>query len=299
MSEFYEVGLAAQKARVEFTEQNPHIFEPYSVLDNGFVRLVDWMGSDSRIVQTARVSYGAGTKTVREDRQLIRYLMRHRHTSPFEHCEVAFHVKLPLFVFAQLVRHRMANVNSQSARYSVMKDEFYIPTSLRKQSKTNRQGSEGEVDETELTQLIIEAARRGYETYEELLGVDVAREQARMVLSQNLYTEVYWKQDLHNLFHMLKLRTDSHAQQEIQEYANAMYEITKQLFPIAVEAWEDYSKDSVYFSALETSLLRCKSEEEFSEVLTSLIVDGSISRGEAREIDTKFRRLNLWTKRDE
>ena len=291
----FEVALAAQEKRLDFVRDNPDLFDPINVLDNGFVRLVDWMGDDSRIVQTARVSYGAGTKSVREDRQLIRYLLRHAHTSPFEHVELAFHLKLPIFVFAQLVRHRMASVNSQSARYSVMKDEFYVPETLRTQSKSNKQGSEGSAAYSELLLSFIEKHDHdAYKLYEELLERGVAREQARVVLPQNLYTEVYWKQDLHNLFHMLKLRTDSHAQQEIRVYADAMYNTTKRIVPVAIGAWEDYRRDSITLSVFEQKLLSHRTYEEFSQALIQFSDSGDISKGEAREIENKFKLLGLW-----
>lgn len=296
MSEFRNVGIAAQRARLEFAEKNPEIFDPIPVLDKGFVRLVDWMGNDSRIVQTARVSYGDGTKTLRQDAQLIRYLYRHAHTSPFEHVELAFHIKLPIFVFAQLVRHRMASVNAQSARYSVMQDEFYIPDEFRAQSKNNKQGSDGVLERTEeLIESLTWQTTTAYSLYENYLEFGMAREQARMVLPQNLYTEVYWKQDLHNLFHMLKLRTDEHAQQEIRVYADAMYELTKKIVPVAVGAWEDYRRGSIHLSSAEVELLKYNSKAEFETAVTLLIEEGVISRGEAREIEQKFNRLNLWT----
>lgn len=296
MSEFRNVGIAAQRARLEFAEKNPEIFDPIPVLDKGFVRLVDWMGNDSRIVQAARVSYGDGTKSVRQDTQLIRYLYRHAHTSPFEWVEVGFHIKLPLFVFAQLVRHRMASVNAQSARYSVMKDEFYIPDEFRMQSKNNKQGSDGVLERTEeLIESLTWQTETAYSLYENYLEFGMAREQARMVLPQNLYTEVYWKQDLHNLFHMLKLRTDEHAQQEIRVFADAMYELTKKIVPVAVGAWEDYRRGSIHLSSAEVELLKYNSKAEFETAVTLLIEEGVISRGEAREIEQKFNRLNLWT----
>ncbi len=218
----------------------------FSVLDKGFVRLVDYMGGDERIVAAARVSYGKGTKTLREDEVLINYLMRHEHTSPFEQVVLTFHVKLPIFVARQWIRHRTARVNEISGRYSVMKDEFYLPSpeTLRTQSTVNKQGRAETPVTPEAATLIVEKLRGGqreaYARYEAMLGEDLAREVARIALPLSLYTEWYWQIDLHNLFHFLKLRLDAHAQWEIREYARVMAGITRTVAPLAYAAFERY-----------------------------------------------------------
>lgn len=248
----------------------PHIVVPEAeelldqeikVLDHGFVRLVDYMGGDARVVDAARVSYGAGTKTVREDKGLINYLLKNAHTSPFEQVSLVFHVKLPLFVFAQMVRHRTAKLNSMSARYSVMQDEFYVPASddVRVQSATNKQATHEALPEDVAVEVIatFEAdARAAYARYEELLAKGVAREQARMVLPQNLYTQIYWKCDLHNLFHFLRLRLDWHAQKEIRVYAEAMARCAKAVAPLCYEAFEEHVKHGERFSRGELAAIR-------------------------------------------
>lgn len=232
------------------------------VLDHGFVGLIDHMGDDSAIVQAARVSYGSGTKTVQSDRGLIRYLMRHEHTTPFEMTSVKFHIKLPIFVMRQLVRHRTASLNEYSARYSVITDEFYIPKpqNLKPQSTTNKQGRAGELDSI-VTSHTIDDMRQAwdftYELYERFIDeFGLARETARSILPVGGYTECYWKANLKNFLHMARLRMDSHAQWEIQEFARAMYELAKPLFPIACEAFEDYSVNSVKVSSSEVMLLK-------------------------------------------
>ncbi len=232
------------------------------VLDHGFVGLVDYMGSDDAIVQAARVSYGKGTKSVNTDRGLIRYLMRHEHTTPFEMCEVKFHIKLPIFVMRQLVRHRTASLNEYSARYSVITDEFYIPPKdqLKEQSTNNKQGRDGELSDEE-KEFTIESMLRtwehNYQTYEHYINhYNLARETARAILPVGGYTECYWKANLKNFLHMARLRMDPHAQWEIREYANALYNLVKPLFPAACEAFEDYQVNCVKVSGLEVPLLR-------------------------------------------
>lgn len=222
-------------------------------LNLGFVELVDVMPRivpdgqtcDYAICQMARTSYGQGTKTINEDKALINYLMRCAHTSPFEAVEIKFHMRLPIFVARQMIRHRTSSLNEISARYSVMEDNFYLPTAqqLRSQSKTNKQGSDGLINIEEATGFskeIEEFCDNAYALYTRMLDAGVAREQARMVLPLNLYTEWYWKQDLHNMLHMMALRCDHHAQEEIQVYGNAMLNIVKYLCPWAIEAWEKY-----------------------------------------------------------
>jgi thymidylate synthase (FAD) len=248
----------------------------------GFVGLVDHMGDDAAIADAARVSYGAGTKSVSDNRNLLRYLVRHKHTSPLEMAEVKFHIKLPIFVMRQLVRHRTANLNEYSGRYSEMSDEFYIPADdyLQPQSTTNKQGRAGTINDgikkkiTNLMQIIYSHA---YSTYKTLLGdipqpleledgeeyPGLSRELSRIVLPVSNYTEMYWKIDLHNLSGFLRLRMDSHAQKEIRDYADAIYKLIKPLFPLACEAFEDYIFNSVTLSKMDILALRDMLENKF------------------------------------
>ncbi len=236
---------------LKYADREPLI----NVLDHGFVRLVDCMPScipdteesaDYAIAEAARCCYKRGTKSIRDDKTLIRYLMRHNHTSPLEMIEFKFHIKMPIFVARQAIRHRTANVNEMSGRYSEMPEEFYIPRedNVRTQSKINTQGSEGTVD-SEQAQTIIEQftanCQGSFTLYRELLEKGVVREQARMVIPLSTYTEWYWKIDLHNLLHFLDLRCDTHAQWEIREYADAILELIKPLVPWTLKAWQDYS----------------------------------------------------------
>ncbi|SVB40050.1 uncharacterized protein METZ01_LOCUS192904, partial [marine metagenome] len=216
------------------------------------------MGTDSSVVQAARVSYGAGTKKTQEDRGLIRYLMRHEHTTPFEMCEVKFHIRLPIFVMRQLIRHRTAQVNEYSGRYSIMTDEFYIPEKFEKQSTTNMQGRDDSLDEIhgKLSWMMEDVHNNAYGMYKELLEVDVARETARAVLPVSNYTEAYWKCNIKNFLHMAWLRMDSHAQWEIQEFARAMYGLVKPLYPVICEAFEDYKQQGVRLSRMEAGLAK-------------------------------------------
>lgn len=227
------------------------------VLDHGFVRLVDYLGSDDRIVQAARVSYGSGTKSFRQDRGLIHYLMKHLHTSPFEQVILTFHCKMPIFVARQWVRHRTARLNEISGRYSVMKDEFYLPNpeQIRYQSANNKQGRSDEaIPFEEALKLIAELDQEQkdvYRRYEGLVEQGVARELARMNLPLSLYTEWYWQIDLHNLFHFIHLRADAHAQYEIRVFADALAQCAKAVAPLAYEAFEEHLKCSVRFSRSE------------------------------------------------
>lgn len=231
------------------------------VLDKGFVRLVDYMGSDARIVQSARVSYGAGTKTVREDRGLINYLMKNWHTSPFEQVQLTFHAKMPIFVARQWVRHRTAKLNEISGRYSIMRDEFYLPEpeQIRYQSVSNKQGRSEDCltpeESAAVLKLFEEEQRSIYSNYNQLLEKDVARELARMNLPLSMYTEWYWSIDLHNLFHFLRLRIDPHAQYEIRVYAEKMAECARAVAPLAYEAFEEHILGSVSFSRAECEAL--------------------------------------------
>lgn len=265
----------------------------FKVLDHGFVGLIDHMGSDNAVVQAARTSYGSGTRTVREDRGLIRYLMKHKHTSPFEMNVVKLHIKLPIFVMRQLVRHRTSSLNEYSGRYSIMTDEFYIPelNQIKPQSKDNKQGRAGELLEADaiaVRNLIDQANKHNYNVYEALIGQQpstmdieypedlglttdfngIARELARTVLPVGNYTELYWTQNLHNMFHLLKLRMDPHAQYEIRVFAEAIYEIVKGLFPICTEAFEDYLLNAESVSGTDRKLLddiiRLSNEKEYS-----------------------------------
>jgi thymidylate synthase (FAD) len=229
-------------------------------LDRGFVYLVDYMGGDASIVQAARVSYGLGTRSVTEDRGLIRYLMRHQHTTPFEMVELKFHVKLPIFVARQFIRHRTANVNEYSGRYSIMPDEFFVPPAeqVTYQSKTNRQGGAEALSPhqaEEVLRILTTEQRRVRAGYDRMIELDVRRELARINLGVSQYTEWYWKNDLHNIFHFLQLRLDPHAQHEIRVYAEAMGEIVRAVAPIAWEAFEDYQLGAERFSRLELETL--------------------------------------------
>ncbi|GAA6193038.1 FAD-dependent thymidylate synthase [Phaeobacter sp. NW0010-22] len=235
-----------------------HLYTAHQVLDHGFVRVIDYMGDDAAICQAARVSYGKGTKSVQNDEGLIRYLMRHWHSTPFEMCELKLHVKLPVFVARQWIRHRTANVNEYSARYSIMDREFYIPApeQMAAQSVVNNQGR-GDALQGEEAARVLEILKtdsmRAYDHYEEMIGQDgqqgLARELARMNLPTNIYTQWYWKVDLHNLFHFLRLRADAHAQYEIRVYADAICNIVADWVPFAYKAFEDYRLGSVTMSA--------------------------------------------------
>lgn len=233
----------------------------FKCLNAGFVRLVDYMGGDESIVQAARVSYGKGTKSVSEDRILLRYLMRHMHTTPFEMVELKFHVKLPIFVARQWIRHRTASVNELSGRYSIMKDEFYLPSAdvIKFQSVRNKQGRSDDSVPPELREkvlsMLLEDQRHVYGRYEQLLNDEIARELARVNLPLSLYTEWYWKIDLHNLMHFLRLRMDPHAQYEIRIYAETIREMVKKVVPMAWEAFEDYTLGGERFSKAELKVL--------------------------------------------
>ncbi len=266
-----------------------HLYLAHPVLDHGLVRVVDYMGDDSAITQAARVSYGRGTKSVNTDEGLIRYLMRHWHSTPFEMCEVKFHVKLPVFVARQWIRHRTANVNEYSARYSILDREFYIPAPehLSAQSAVNRQGR-GELLEgaeaARVLDLLREDAMRSYDNYESMLSQDgqkgLARELARMNLPANVYTQWYWKVDLHNLFHFLRLRADAHAQYEIRAYADAMCAIVRDWVPFAYAAFEDYRLGAVQLSAKGVEVLKRRLS---GEVVTE--ANSGMSKGEWREFE--------------
>ena len=289
-----------QTKRVIAPELEKILYEAIPALDHGFVRVIDYMGDDASIVQAARVSYGKGTKQVSTDKGLIKYLMRHWHSTPFEMCEIKYHIKLPIFIARQWIRHRTANVNEYSARYSILDKEFYLPSAenLAAQSKSNRQGR-GDLLEgaqaKEVLELLKNDAERTYANYETMLNekydgstIDtkkkgLARELARMNLTLNTYTQWYWKIDLNNLLHFLALRADAHAQYEIRVYADIMMDIVKKWVPIAADAFEDYRIGGTEVSAKEINLLKklLKGEKASFE-------DEGISKREWSELQKKF-----------
>src|ERR1700691_5968596 len=264
-------SAATRRAPVRALEEI--LYQPMPVLDHGFVRVIDYMGDDAAVVQAARVSYGKGTKRVNEDRGLIQYLLRHRHTTPCEMCEIKYHVKLPIFVARQWIRHRTANVNEYSARYSILDNEFYLPAPehLAAQSSSNRQGR-GEVltgpEAKRVLNLLREDAERSYRGYAEMLNESedgkladpgrrgLARELARMNLSLNFYTQWYWKTDLHNLLNFLSLRADAHAQYEIRVYADAMIDTLERWVPMTAEAFRQYRIGGAQLSASALAVVK-------------------------------------------
>lgn len=268
---------------------------PIKCLDHGFVYLVDYLGVDTSIVQAARVSYGKGTKKVSEDRGLIRYLMRHQHTTPFEMIELKFHAKMPIFVARQWVRHRTANINEYSGRYSVMSDEFYLPpqSEIRGQSQWNRQARGEDLLESGKAKRVLELLKlcntTTLEAYQEMLDVGFARELARIGLAISNYTQWYWKIDIHNLFHFLKLRMDEHSQYEIRVYANAMARIVKDAFPFAWEAFNDYQVHGVPWSRLEMDILKKLKIRMTNAKLEQLAQEvGMTNKREFAELKKKF-----------
>ena len=274
ISEIKEQQLQDNKTkRITAPELEKILYEAIPVLDHGFLRVVDYMGDDTSIVQAARVSYGKGTKKVSTDSGLIKYLMRHWHSTPFEMCEIKYHVKLPIFIARQWIRHRTANVNEYSARYSILDKEFYLPSqeNLAAQSQINRQGRgdilQGE-DAKKVLDLIKSDAERTYSNYEEMLNekfdgsviddkkIGLARELARMNLTLNTYTQWYWKTDLLNLMNFLRLRADRHAQYEIRAYANAMLDTLKRWVPVTYEAFMDYRVGGTEVSSKGKSVIK-------------------------------------------
>ncbi len=264
-----------------------HLYHARPVLDHGFVRVIDYMGNDAAICQAARVSYGKGTKSVQNDAGLIRYLMRHWHSTPFEMCEIKLHVKLPVFVARQWIRHRTANVNEYSARYSILDREFYIPQpdALAAQSVVNNQGRGAMLEGAEaerVLEILKSDSNRAYDNYEAMISDEgqqgLARELARMNLPANIYTQWYWKVDLHNLFHFLRLRADAHAQYEIRVYADAICEMVKDWVPAAYGAFEDYRMGGATLSATAIACVQrmLKGEEVTQE-------NSGMSKGEWRE----------------
>jgi len=266
-----------------------HLYRAHEVLDHGFVRVIDYMGDDAAICQAARVSYGRGTKSVQNDEGLIRYLMRHWHSTPFEMCEVKLHVKLPVFVARQWIRHRTANVNEYSARYSILDREFYIPEpdQLAAQSVINNQGRGAALTPEEsarVLHLLKSDSAQCYDHYAEMISDDgkqgLARELARMNLPANIYTQWYWKVDLHNLFHFLRLRADAHAQYEIRVYADAIAKVVADWVPAAYGAFEDYRMGGATLSGKALECLRRMLKGETVTQETS-----GMSKGEWREFE--------------
>ena len=269
------------------------LYEAVPVLDHGFVRVIDYMGDDAAIVQAARVSYGQGTRAARDDAGLIRYLMRHWHSTPFEMCEIKLHVKLPVFVARQWIRHRTANVNEYSARYSILDREFYTPAPehLAAQSRGNNQGRGAALEGAEAARVLetLKAdATRAFDHYEAMLSDDgqqgLARELARIGLPASVYTQWYWKIDLHNLFHFLRLRADPHAQYEIRAYADAICAIARDWVPAAWAAFEDYRLEAAQFSGKGMAALRRMLAGE-----TVTQADSGMSPGEWREFEASLR----------
>jgi thymidylate synthase (FAD) len=259
----------------------------FSALDKGFVRLVDYMGGDDRVVQSARVSYGEGTKSYREDAGLIDYLLRNSHTSPFEQVILTFHVKLPIFVARQWIRHRTTRLNEISGRYSILKDDFYIPAAcdVALQSKDNRQGRSEEalapLTAEEIRTAFAEGQKDAYAAYSDLLDKGIARELARINLPLSLYTEWYWQIDLNNLFHFLKLRLDAHAQKEIRLYAKILFDIAGKVAPKCCESFERHILNGVSFSS-----------DEFSEIKKRLGLSGQVGSLEGKDLERLEEKLN-------
>lgn len=251
----------SQDIRPQSDLLNNILGKKFDILDHGFIRVVDYMGNDTSIGQAARVSYGTGTKSITQDRGLIRYLMRHQHTTPFEMCELKLHLKMPIFVARQWLRHRTASVNEYSARYSILDKEFYFPETeqISSQSTTNMQGREDDsmIDAEKIQKILQDDAEMLYENYTTMLDMGLSREIARTNLNLGIYTQMYWKINLHNLLHFLKLRGDSHAQYEIRVYADCiLHKILSQWIPVVYEAYIDYKMNSYNMSAIELNLIR-------------------------------------------
>jgi thymidylate synthase (FAD) len=280
--------------------------KPFKVLDDGFIRVVDYMGTDASIVQAARVSYGEGTKKVSQDRVLIRYLMRHRHTTPMEMCEMKFHVRVPMDCWRQWIRHRTSSTNEYSTRYSLAIDgtQTTSPSEWRSQAESNRQGSGGFIDETQgkyFTEKERELQQLSRDYYEERIEAGVAREQARKDLPLSTYTEAYWKTNLHNLLHFLHLRMDEHAQWEIRQYALTMgHEIVARWCPFAWQAFLDYRVNAMQLTSLDREIIQAI-QGGGDQAVTNLAVkyrfiskDGRLLRSRERdELEVKLQQLNI------
>ncbi|MDR2158115.1 MAG: FAD-dependent thymidylate synthase [Holosporaceae bacterium] len=282
--------LQTKTARLTSPELEEILYKPFPVLDHGFIRVTDYMGTDASIVQAARVSYGVGTKKVQEDQSLINYLMRHQHTTPFEMCEIKLHIKLPIFVARHWLRHRTASVNEYSARYSILSGEFYLPeiSQLAQQSETNKQGKSSRefnrADADEVVNILEKFCEDARESYSHMLNdLSLARELARIVLPVAVYTEMYWKIDLHNLMHFLKLRSSPNAQYEIRCYANIILEILKKWLPFTYEAFVNYKQDAVFVSKKSADLIKrmLRGEKIVWE-------ESGLSKGEWQEFKTTF-----------
>ena len=302
-SEIDELRAAPQPTlRAVSPGMESHLYKAIPVLDHGFVRVIDYMGDDAAICQAARVSYGKGTKSVQNDAGLIRYLMRHWHSTPFEMCEIKLHVKLPVFVARQWIRHRTANVNEYSARYSILDREFYIPAPehVNAQSVVNNQGRGGVLEGAEAARVleILKAdSNRCYDNYESMISQEgqdgLARELARMNLPSNIYTQWYWKVDLHNLFHFLRLRADAHAQYEIRVYADAICNVVADWVPAAYGAFEDYRLGGATLSGKAVDCIKrmLKGEEVTQET-------SGMSKGEWREFEGVIGTDGVSTRKD-
>lgn len=297
-------GLETKEAALEWGLARPRVpaleeilGKPFRVLDDGWVRVVDYMGDDSAVVQAARVSYGKGTKRVHEDRGLIRYLMRHRHTTPFEMCEIKLHVRVPMDCWRQWIRHRTASVNEYSTRYSIAIDEAQktAPTEWRRQAQGNRQGSEGFLDEETgayLSERESELQRAARQVYEERLEKGVAREQARKDLPLSTYTEAYWKINLHNLLHFLSLRMDDHAQWEIRRYALVIgEEIVARWVPTTWEAFNDYRRGALYLTRAEKKIVQALLQGGAKAAVEAARKLGWLERRESSELRRHRERL--------
>ena len=302
-SEIDELRAAPQPTlRAVSPGMESHLYKAIPVLDHGFVRVIDYMGDDAAICQAARVSYGKGTKSVQNDAGLIRYLMRHWHSTPFEMCEIKLHVKLPVFVARQWIRHRTANVNEYSGRYSILDREFYIPAPehVNAQSVVNNQGRGGVLEGAEAARVleILKAdSNRCYDNYESMISQEgqdgLARELARMNLPSNIYTQWYWKVDLHNLFHFLRLRADAHAQYEIRVYADAICNVVADWVPAAYGAFEDYRLGGATLSGKAVDCIKrmLKGEEVTQET-------SGMSKGEWREFEGVIGTDGVSTRKD-
>lgn len=290
-----EIDSTTHVRRPRVPELDGTLGHSFPVLDHGFVRMVDYMGDEAAVVQAARVSYGKGTKSASDDRGLLRYLLKHHHTTPFEMVEVKLHVKLPIFVARQWIRHRTANVNEYSARYSILEREFHIPEAavLAKQSVVNKQGRDEGVDDLsaeEIRAILLHDANRAFDSYEELAdedGYGLARELARINLPLSTYTEWYWKTDMHNLMHFMKLRSDPHAQHEIKVYSDVIGHMVKTGWPNIWEAFVDYKRDAVTFSRMEMEAIRTMLADCMEPGRTVVLPEG-VSERENREFMEKI-----------
>lgn len=271
-------------ASVDFDDLSVSVCEEDTYAVNPHITIPEDMTVDAAIARAARISYQAGTSRSRSDAGLIDYLMRHRHTSPFEMVEFKFSVKAPLFVVQQLLRHRTASVNQESARYSVLENEFYVPEEWRAQDKVNKQGSDGYIDDEQARRMSVfynQFIAAAYQVYGEMIGSGVSREMARLVLPASIYTKLVWKIDLHNLLHFLKLRMDSHAQQEIREYAQAIYQLIQPLAPLTLKAWTNHVLEAVTLSRDELEIVA-------GSLYAHRVADAKLTPNRKRELEDKL-----------